>query len=196
MTRRWQRLDGRSASAWLRKSIGAEMYQATWYPLLNVKFHGYHEQISAAWVWHRVHRVATSRKTPLHKEQLGYLVGGTDTLVERLTASIREHGAVINTSVRVERIAVEHGRATGIVANGARHPFDYVVSAIPLPIYLKLTPDLPLAIVEDLERIEFLGVVCVILHLKHAISPNYWLNVNVLGCPSTGASSTRTSTPK
>src|SRR5262249_18296410 len=155
---------------------GDEMYTATWYPLLNVKFHGYHDKISAAWVWHRVHRVARSRKTIFHKEYLGYLAGGTDVLVDRLCDSIRRHGGDLKTSCPVERIEVREGRARGIVANGTLHPFDYVVSAVPLPVYLRLVQDLGERERDSLRQISFLGVACVLLHLKRQLSDNYWLN--------------------
>lgn len=46
--RNWQRLDAIPAEKWLRKLVGRSTYMATWHPLLQVKFHQYHDQISAA----------------------------------------------------------------------------------------------------------------------------------------------------
>jgi len=61
LVQRWEHLDSVAAEPWLLGMLGYDTYMATWYPLLKVKFDQYHDQISAAWVWHRVHRVARSR---------------------------------------------------------------------------------------------------------------------------------------
>jgi hypothetical protein len=44
-----------------------------WHPLLKVKFGDCHDQISAAWIWHRIWRVATSRRSMLEREVFGCL---------------------------------------------------------------------------------------------------------------------------
>jgi len=160
---------------------------ATWHPLLKVKFDRYHDRISAAWVWHRIHRVGRSRKTPLHRERLGYLEGGTDTLVHAVEARLEERGVRLLAGTPVARIAIEGGRARGVeTADGELWPFDAVVSAVPLPHFVRLAPDLPEAYRAALAGIEFIGVVCVVLRLRHPISESFWLNVNDERVPFNG----------
>lgn len=176
---RWRRLDGLAAEPWLIGRLGRKAYLATWYPLLSVKFHRLHDQISAAWVWHRVHRVARSRKTPLHRERMGHLEGGTDTLIDALVADLERRGVALRPGCAVERIVIEGGRATGVeTAGGERLAFDQVVAAVPLPLFLRLAPGLPEEYRRGLEAIDFLGVVCVILRLKRSLTPSFWLNVD------------------
>ncbi|HEV7519415.1 MAG TPA: NAD(P)/FAD-dependent oxidoreductase [Thermoanaerobaculia bacterium] len=187
LTERWQPLDAIPAEGWLKEILGEEAYRATWYPLLRVKFDRFHDRISAAWVWHRVHRVARSRQSPFHQERLGYLAGGTDSLVAALEGRLRACGAELYTGRAARRILIESGRATGVeTADGTRWPFDAVVSAVPLPHFVRLAPDLPADYRAALATIDFIGVICVVLHLRHPLSPNFWLNVNDERVPFNG----------
>jgi len=187
LTERWQPLDAIPAESWLKKVLGDEAYMATWYPLLRVKFDRFHDQISAAWVWHRVHRVARSRRTPFHQERLGYLVGGTDTLVAALEGRLHDRGVRLHTGAAVRRILIEGGRATGVeTGEGTRWPFDAVVSAVPLPHFVRMAPELPADYRTALSAIDFIGVICVVLRLRHPLSGNFWLNVNDERVPFNG----------
>jgi protoporphyrinogen oxidase len=187
LVKRWQGLDTIPAERWLKRAVGEETYKATWYPLLRVKFHGFHDQISAAWVWQRIHKMARSRKTPLHQERLGFLDGGTETLVTALEARLRERGVRLMPGTPVGRILIEDGRAHGIeTADGARWQFDAVVSAVPLPHFVRMAPDLPADYQAKLGAIEFIGVICVVLRLRHPISEIFWLNVNDENVPFNG----------
>ncbi len=184
---RWRPLDAVPGERWLRRFLGEEAYLATWHPLLKVKFDRYHDRISAAWVWHRIHRVGRSRKTPLHRERLGYLAGGTETLVDALEAGLRARGVRLLAGTPVARIAIEDGRARGVeTADGAFHPFDAVVSAVPLPHFVRLAPGLPDAYRQALAGVDFIGVVCVVLRLKHPITDSFWLNVHDERIPFNG----------
>ena len=53
----WLGLDKIAARPWLIGRVGMSAYMAIWDPLLRIKFGEFHEQISAAWIWHRIHRV-------------------------------------------------------------------------------------------------------------------------------------------
>ena len=54
--------------------------------------------------------------------------GGTDQLVERMTAEMRRNGVDIRIRCDVTKIVVEHGRTRGVVVNGREIPADSVVS--------------------------------------------------------------------
>jgi protoporphyrinogen oxidase len=184
---RWRDLDDIQAQDWLVRALGEEAYLATWYPLLRIKFDRFHDQISAAWVWHRIHRVARSRKTPLHGERLGYLEGGTDLLVQAMESNLRRRGVEIHAGNGATRIAIEGGRARGVVgSDGTLHACDAVVSAVPLPVFVRLAPDLPDTYRLQLQSIDFIGVVCVALRLRQPLTPNFWLNINDERVPFNG----------
>ena len=175
----WRRLDGIAAEPWLRRLIGREAYDTTWAPLLDLKFDHHAERISAAWVWHRVRRVARSRKTLLSRERLGFLAGGTEVLVEALEAELRRRGVALRPATPIERILIEDGRAVGLrTASGEVHDCDRVVVAVPLPHFVRLAPDLPQDYRRRLAQTDFLAVRCVTLLLAEPLTPYFWLNVH------------------
>jgi len=183
----WRHLDQIPAEQWLMRLLGYNTYMVTWYPLLKVKFGEYHDRISAAWVWHRIHRVAQSRKTPLHREMLGYLEGGTDIFIKSLVQELRQHGGSVMLSRPVAKIIVDDGQVWGLhTTDGQRWHFDYVVSAVPLPVFLHLTPDLPPDYRSKLAAIDFIGVICLILRLRYPLTGNFWLNINDPRVPFNG----------
>lgn len=183
----WRRLDSKPAEPWLLSILGRQAYDATWYPLLAVKFPQVHDRISAAWVWHRVHRVASCRKTLFHQERLGFLEGGTQTLIDLIQDRLRAGGVAISTSSPVRRILVEDGHAAGLeTGDGDQHHFDHVVSAVPLPVFLRMAPDVHRDYFERLQQIDFIGVICITLRLKRSVTENFWTNVNDPRIPFNG----------
>jgi protoporphyrinogen oxidase len=183
----WERLDEISAKEWLIRALGIDVYRVMWQPLLEVKFHDDHDKISAAWIWHRMHRVARSRGRGLQRERFGYLEGGTDVLVDALVLAATKKGATLRPSTAVRRILHDGRRCRGVeTAGGERHDFDAVVAAVPLPHFLSMVPDLPAAYRAQIESISFIGVICVALRLRHPVTPNYWLNINDPRIPYNG----------
>src|SRR5262249_4620151 len=122
-----------------------------------------------------------------HRERLGYLEGGTDTLVHAIETRLRERGVRLLAGTPVARIPIEGGRARGVeTADGELWPCDAVVSAVPLPHFVRLAPGLPEAYRAALAGVEYIGVVCVVLRLRHPISESFWLNVNDERVPFNG----------
>jgi len=187
---RWPLLEDRPAKQWLIDRLGARGYTVIWDPLLRVKFDQYHDQISAAWMWHRIHRVATSRQSLFRGESFGHLIGGSETLIGTLARQAREAGARIQPDTRVLGIWAENGKCRGLrlpgPAGSRAVPFDYVISAVPLPVFCQLAPPEETAYLERLRSIRFIGVVCMILRLKQPFSPNYWLNIHDPRVPFNG----------
>jgi protoporphyrinogen oxidase len=176
--RDWQALRERAARDWLIAGAGQRAYDAVWDPLLRIKFDHYHTQLPAAWMWHRIHRVASSRPSAFHREKYGYLQGGSQTLVDAFAQQAVAAGARLRTGCGVEGIWVEDGRCRGVRVAGETLPYDYVVSAVPLPVYRALVPQDQPRYLAQLDAIPFLGVVCMILRLRESLSPYFWLNVN------------------
>ena len=79
----WRKLDNVDAVTWLRKWVGDRAYDLLWRPLFELKFHHFTPNLSAAWIWARLKRVGTSRKSLL-QEEMGYLNGGSDTFLDAI----------------------------------------------------------------------------------------------------------------
>jgi len=129
-------------------------------------------------MWYRIHRVAKSRKKMLQREMLGYLVGGTKTLIDVLERKICEMGGTINTFCRVTSLSVENGKVTGLHAGGELVQFDRVITTLALPLVRRLLPESCAAYREQLARVKYIGVVCMILKLLRPLTGSFWVNVN------------------
>lgn len=173
----WKPLDGVEATGWIRRWVGPQAYEVLWRKLFDYKFYDYAHGLSAAWIWSRIRRIGRSRYD-IFREKLGYLEGGSSTLLKAMSAAIVEQGGEIRLRSRVEKVIIEGGRVEGVQIDGVRHPFAKVVSTVPLPYLPKLMPDLPPEILEKFASKKNIAVVCVIAKLRKPVSRNFWVNVN------------------
>lgn len=173
----WQPLDGQNAATWIRRWVGQEAYDVLWRKLFDFKFYDYADNLSAAWIWSRIRRIGRSRYS-LFREQLGYLDGGSHTLLSALKNHIEHNGGEIRLSQPVRKVGIEQGQVTGVWVGDAFEGFDKVVSTIPLPFVPRIMPDLPAPILAQFNALQNIAVVCVIAKLKRKVTDNFWLNVN------------------
>lgn len=173
----WQPLDKLDAQKWIRRWVGAEAWEVLWRRLFEYKFHGYSDNLSAAWIWSRIRRIGRSRYN-LMREKLGYLEGGSQTLLNAMRLDIENHGGKINLSSPVSQVSIENGRVQGIETGGQFVAFDKVVSTIPLPYVPAIMPNLPSEILARFQAVKNIAVVCVIVKLKKPVTDNFWLNTN------------------
>ena len=68
--------------------------ETLWKRLFELKFYEYADNISAAWIWTRIKRVGISRKS-LFQEELGYIEGGSEVLIEALVGVMADLDAGI-----------------------------------------------------------------------------------------------------
>ena len=90
----WASLETTSAKDWIERWCGHRVYQTLWKPLFDLKFYEYADNVSASWIWTRIRRVGRSRRS-LMQEELGYIEGGSQTLVDALTQAITARGGTI-----------------------------------------------------------------------------------------------------
>jgi len=176
--KKWEQLDHISAKDWLIRAIGEKAYYVIWDPLLKVKFGEYYDQISASWIWHRIHRVAASRKGIFSKEKMGYFEGGSHTLIEAMSKKIQEMGGNIHLNCKAMRIEKNSYGIRVFFDSDQYEDFNRAVLAIPLPIASKITTHLDSKFSEQLSSIKFIGVVCGIFRLADKVSDAFWLNIN------------------
>jgi protoporphyrinogen oxidase len=165
-----------SAKAWIESWCGPRVYDAVWRPLFDLKFYEYADNISAAWLWTRIKRVGTSRES-LFQEELGYIDGGSETLVRALVDAIQKKGGSVRLGAPVTEVVVDGGRVKGVRSGDTVEAFDAVISTVPTPFVSKLIPGLPGEVKRAYDTIRNIGVVCVVLKLRKSVSPNFWVNV-------------------
>ena len=173
---RWDALETQTAREWITRWAGAEAYAKLWQPLLHLKFFEYADNVSAAWIWTRVKRLGRSRKS-LFEERLGYIEGGSQTLVDRLCERIGELGGAIHLSSPATWIISEDGRVTGVQSGEAFFPADAVISTVPTPLVPAMVPDLPSELRERYAAIPNIGVCCLLFKLRRSVTPNFWVNI-------------------
>lgn len=175
----WRWLDQIPAKPWLIESIGEEAYNVIWHPLLRVKFGLYDEKISAAWVWHRIWRVAQSRRHLWQRESFGYLEHGSATLVDSLVKWLQEQPKVkLKAGVRVQPLEIVDNQVQHIRVGEELISADYVISTVALPTLLKLIPGQTSNYFQKASQVQYIGVVCALFSLKQPFSPNFWTNIN------------------
>ena len=137
----WRWLDEFPAKAWLIENIGEEAYNVIWHPLLRIKFGDYYDKISAAWIWHRIWRVARSRQQLWGRESFGYLTHGSATLVDRLVEWLQQQPQVtIRAGAHVKSIEVQDQTVSAVELNDGRLACDAVISTVALPVLDRLVP--------------------------------------------------------
>lgn len=173
----WRPLDSVEATSWIRRWVGEEAWQVLWRRLFDYKFYDYSTNLSAAWIWSRIRRIGTSRYS-MFREKLGYLDGGSDTLLNGMKAWIESHGGEIRLSTPVQKVLIKDGAVQGVQTEAGIESFDTVISTVPLPFVPRLIPDLPSDISAKFSALKNVAVVCVIAKLRKRVTENFWLNTN------------------
>jgi protoporphyrinogen oxidase len=174
----WPAIEHESAKSWIIRWCGRSVYDRFWKPLFDHKFYEYADNISAAWIWTRIRRIGRSRKSMM-EETLGYIEGGSITLVNALIEGIQAHGGKIHLGMPAQRVATANGRVTGVQTVGQQFAADAVICTTPTPLIGALIPDLPEDWKQRYADIHNIGVICVIFKLSRSVTPHFWINISV-----------------
>ncbi len=171
------KIDCDDAVTWIKRWQGNTTYNTMWSKLFDLKFYHFTPNLSASWIWARIRRVGRSRKN-LMQEQMGYLIGGSNTLLVALQKAIEDRGGVIHLNSKIDSVDCESNCVSGLLVNGNNVEYDKVVTTIPLPFIPKLIPHLPKDVLTKYSELKNIGVVCLIFKLKRKVTNNFWLNIN------------------
>jgi len=170
-----------TASRWLRRTAGREVYDRVWGPLLRAKFGRNAESISMAWVWSKMRLRGTSRTRGGNRESLGYIEGGFGVVAGRLADRILASGGAVHAPEPVRRISVmadERGNLFEVETARRRERFAAVVSTVAPPLLARLAPDLPEPYRARCAQFEHSAILCTMLLLRRSLSPIYWMNIS------------------
>ncbi len=178
----WPAIEDEPAKSWIIRWSGAANYDRFWKRLFSHKFYEYADTISAAWVWTRIRRVGRSRKSIL-QEELGYIEGGSITLINSLVSAIQSLGGRVHLGNPVRQITVEQGagqqnRVTGVLTANGHYPADAVICTVPTPLVSAMVPELPDEWKDRYNAIHNIGVICVVFKLTRSVTPHFWVNVS------------------
>lgn len=173
----WSKLDGVNAVQWLQGWLGKKGWDVLWERTFRLKFFEYTDQLSASWIGTRIKRIALSRRSLL-QESLGYIEGGSATVLDAMQARITQLGGRIHLSRGVGEVVSEAGKVTGVRCGDQVHAVDAVLSTAPIQYVPGFVPGLPKDFADSIARIQNIPVACVILKLRHAVSENFWMNIS------------------
>lgn len=181
----WKVLEYKTAEEWLKELGGANVYRIVWQPLLNGKFGPYANQVSAVWFWNKLKLRGGSRGKG-GEERLAYFKGGFIRLAEELHRKIIEMGGEIEVNAPVTKIS-KNSESWQVYTDKEMIVADIVVSTIALPLTASLVGGwASKEYIKQLERIQYIGNVCLVLELNQSLSKTYWLNVNDPSFPFVG----------
>ncbi len=169
-------IEGLTARQWIERGSGAEVYRTLWQRLLGLKFYEMADEVSASWIATRVRRIGTSRRS-LFQEELGYIEGGSETLVRALTGAFAQAGGRLHLNTPARRVCLSQGRVTSVEASGRAFAADAVLSTIPVQLVPALIPALPPALAAQYAAIRNIGVVCLLFRLRRSVSRHFWVNI-------------------
>jgi protoporphyrinogen oxidase len=174
----WPELENESAKDWIIRWCGEDAYRRFWKTLLEFKFYEHADNISAAWIWTRIRRIGRSRSSMM-QEQLGYIEGGSQTLIDALVQAIESGGGRIHLDSPVQFVTTHNNRVTGAETSTRHFPADFVISTTPTPYVADMVPDLPEDWKQRYRAIQNIGVICVIYKLRRPVTEHFWVNISV-----------------
>lgn len=192
--RDWQRLDDVPVEDYLVRYCGRGAYEKFWTHLLRCKYDGSFDALPATAVWARICRMSGSQHASEEKkadkkigwDQLGYLKGGYQALVDRLIERIVAGGGSVHTAAPVRRIVVENAEVRGLETGDEFVPFDRVISTVAYPLLARMLPEECESLSEELNSHEYMGAICMLLMLKRRLSPYHCLYLLDPSIPFTG----------
>lgn len=181
----WKTGEDISALEWFYRYAGRSATDALWRPLLEIKFGPYHDRVPIAWMIGRLSQRMQSRQAG--EEQLGYLEGSLQTLLDRLLLKLEALGVEMISDAPVESLEITGGRLRAVTTRKGRFEDGHFIATMPSTY---LTPLLREAgagdLAQSLSTIRYFGAICGIMEMKKPLGRHYWLNIAEAGLPFGG----------
>ncbi len=182
----WRALEKIPVAHWLKRWSGDSTFTKIWLPLLRAKLGDAYSKTSAAFIWAYISRMYRARRSGMKTEMFGYVPGGYARVLEALTNRLRDLGVDLLPNTAVEQIHTEDNGSCRVASSDGREwLFDNVISTLPSPLISHSCKQLSEREHSQLHAIDYIGVVCVSLVLKHPLAPYYVTNITDTWVPMT-----------
>ncbi len=185
-TKSWKRFERVTTASWIRRAVGDRAFDRVWGAQLRAKFGKRYDEVAMVWFWNKIFLRTQSRRSPLEKEHLGYILGSFNVLIDRLGDAIVERGGVIKAGVGTKSLEKSGNRWIVTTTEGQSVERDVIVATVPSPILLRLVPDLPEDYKRKLTGAIYQGAITMVLQSRRPLSDIYWLNIGDPTVPFTG----------
>jgi protoporphyrinogen oxidase len=182
----WRRLERIPLEPWLRRLSGRATYEKIWKPLLLAKLGEHSRRASAVFIWTYIKRMYAARDSAARKEQLGHVVGGYKTVIQRAADLIRKAGGTVLSAVTVRRIAPEAAGGMHVETDKGPMRFDKVIFTGPVNVLERLVSEDLATVRRPQGTVEYLGVICLVLVTRQPLVPYYIVNIADPRIPFTG----------
>ena len=179
-------IENQTAEKWLIKIFGNEVFSKVWLPLLKGKFGDDYKNLSAIWMWKKLGLRGSSRSKD-GRENLIYFNGSFEILTKKLQEQIEINNGTILQNSQVSYIEkTNYGFKITADQYESIDAKEIIFTTAPA-ITAQLAKNLIKGdIYDQLNRVKYLGNVCIILFLEKSLSEYYWLNVNDPNFPFVG----------
>jgi protoporphyrinogen oxidase len=169
-------LENLPLETWLRRHCGKQVVERIWKPLLNSRFDSDPSGLPATYLWARTRRMSGARGKG-GGEEMGYIVGGHQRLIDAMVAKAAELGVEARTDAPVTGLATaEDGSVTGVELDGETLDFDLTIPTLQPPALRFLLPERHQGLLAPYPE-RWLGCVCVIIKVPRSLLPYYAVNI-------------------
>ena len=188
------KLDRIYVREWLTRVFGRRVYENIWDPLLRSKLGDARERTSAAFIWATINRLYGARSSDNKQEKMGHVHGGYKKILEAAEKKLKEAGVTILISHPVEKVISNtilnpspNIKNLSLTTPTALFLFDKVLLTAECPAILQMIENRAShPYWNQLEKVEYLGVICLKLILNRSLSPYYVINLLDRQLPFTG----------
>ncbi len=180
----WKKYEDVPCLQWFKTRAGAQATRIIWQPMLEVKFGPYADKVPLSWMIGRLRQRVNSRKSG--KEQLGYLKGSLQLLVDSLLERLSQMGVELVSHCPVENVRIENNQITAIDTPKGTWQGKQFLFTIPGFVLANVLPDTCKAYSQKLKQIQYFGAICLVLEMKKPLSNYYWLNISDSDSPFGG----------
>lgn len=173
----WRPLDPIPVKQWLLERGGSETFERVWKPLLEAKFDGVYDNVSATYILAWLNRMSAVRRVPELRTSVGYLQRGHYSLIQALAEAFLKRGGQIKYEVRVREIEVNGEQTQRVRTQEGVLQFDALVAAIPTPTFSRLIPGAESSYLDRLDKAKYLGLICPVMVLDRPLSSYWTLNL-------------------
>jgi len=178
--------DEPTAREWLNRRFGRKVTANFWDPLLRSKLGQARDRTPASFMDATIKRLYGARDRASGRERMGSVRGGYAPVLRAAEKALAEAGVEIRLGTPVRSVQ-RTGSGLEIHTDGGLRTFDRALFTVPLPEALKLAgarEDDPAW--DRARRVEYIGIVCVLLALRKSLSPYYLINLLDPELPFTG----------
>jgi len=171
------RFENVTASEWIRRYQGDQVWRTIWGPLLYQKFAEEAENVAMVWLWKKLSLRGRSRSSSGLGERLGYMRGSFARLVAALEDRLAQLGVELHLSEAVQQID-SAGPGFVVQTRGRSYEAQRALIAASVSDHLEIAGHL-LEVDEKtaLESLKATGAICTLFEMKQSLTPYYWLNI-------------------